>query len=131
MPSDAVELQPVRSRRQHKAVRSQLLSIASLDRRSNAKKAFDRIVAEVENDLGGPAGLTAVQRALIEAFAATSILVNDQGARVVLGEPVDVATFAQLTSTMCRLASRIGIERIARDVTPTLDQYLRAKETAS
>jgi hypothetical protein len=48
-----------------------------------------------------------------------------------LGEPVDVATFAQLTSTMCRLASRIGIERIARDVTPTLDQYLRAKETAS
>jgi hypothetical protein len=34
MPSAVGESQPIRSHRQHKAVRPQLLSIASLDRRS-------------------------------------------------------------------------------------------------
>ena len=40
-------------------------------------------------------------------------------------------TYSRLTGTLRRILRDLGLERRARDVTPTLDQYLRAKaETA-
>jgi len=44
--------------------------------------------------------------------------------RLANGEAIDVAEYAQLTSTLIRGVSRLGIERQARDVTPTLSEYL-------
>jgi hypothetical protein len=42
------------------------------------------------------------------------------------GQDIDVAAHAQLSSTLVRLASRIGINRIAKQV-PTLQEYLQTK----
>jgi len=44
--------------------------------------------------------------------------------RLVRGEPIDLQEHATLCSSLVRLGQRIGINRVARDVTPTVAQYL-------
>jgi hypothetical protein len=44
--------------------------------------------------------------------------------RLANGEPIDVAEYTQLTSTLVRVVSSLGVERTQRDVTPSLAQYL-------
>ena len=48
-------------------------------------------------------------------------------ARLVNGEAIDLTEYSQLASTLVRLAQRIGLDRRARNVTPTLAEYLDAK----
>jgi hypothetical protein len=45
--------------------------------------------------------------------------------RLANGEQIDIQEHALLCSTLTRLAQRIGIERRARDVGPTLGDLLR------
>ena len=51
----------------------------------------------------------------------------DMEAKLVGGENIDLQEYSQLSSTLVRLAQRIGIDRRARNVTPTLAEYLEAK----
>jgi len=57
-------------------------------------------------------------------FAALAVQLEALETRLANGEAIDVAEYAQLTSTLIRGVSRLGIERQARDVTPTLSEYL-------
>jgi len=124
---DVVEFKPVRARRPHRAVRPKLLNIKGLDRRTAARKAFAALVAEIEHDLGGREQLSAIEKSLIQAYAGSAILLDDLNARVVLGQEIDVGTHAQMTSALVRIASRLGLQRRQRDVTPTVEEYLRSK----
>ena len=45
--------------------------------------------------------------------------------RMVNGEAVDVATLCQLASTVVRLSSRLGLERVAKDIGPSFGDLLR------
>jgi hypothetical protein len=45
-------------------------------------------------------------------------------AALVDGKPVDIGEYATLVSTLTRVATRIGINRIARNITPTLKDYV-------
>ena len=124
---DVVDFKPVRGRRPHRSVRPKLLNIKGLDRRTAARKAFDALVAEIEHDLGGREQLSAIEKSLIQAYAGSAILLDDLNARVVLGQEIDVGTHAQVTSALVRIASRLGLQRRQRDVTPTVEEYLRSK----
>ena len=46
---------------------------------------------------------------------------------MVNGEAIDIATLCTLASTTVRLSQRLGLERRARNVTPSLCQYLAAR----
>ena len=48
--------------------------------------------------------------------------------RLANGEQIDIQEHALLCSTLTRLAQRIGIERRAKEVTPSVSEYLAAKE---
>ena len=63
---------------------------------------------------------------LIRRFASGAVLAEALEARLVKGEQIDIAEHALLSSTLVRLAQRIGINRVAWDVTPTLGDYLRS-----
>ena len=45
-------------------------------------------------------------------------------------EDVDITAHASAISTMVRIASRIGTQRVARDITPDPLEYARAHEAA-
>jgi hypothetical protein len=109
---------PNKAPRRHRRSRPQLLSRQELDRRLNAVKQFDEIVAAITADLGGSDRLSAIETRLVEAFAGSAITLDGLNARVLLGEPISLAEFAQTVSAMVRVASRLGLERRPRDCTP-------------
>jgi hypothetical protein len=99
-----------------------LLTRSSLDGRTRARKQFDAIAEGIAVDLGGSGQLSTVQRHLVEAFAGCAIVLQAINARILLGEPVDIADQASAASVLVRLATRIGLERKLPDVTPSLAQ---------
>jgi hypothetical protein len=59
--------------------------------------------------------------------AATTVQAEMLEARMVNGEAIDIATLCTLASTTVRLSQRLGLERRARNVTPSVGQYLAAR----
>jgi hypothetical protein len=100
--------------------KTRLLTRNALDGRTRARKAFDAIAEGIAQDLGGEDRLSTVQRHLVEAFAGAAVHVHDLNARLLLGEDVDITAHASAISTMVRIASRIGTQRVARDITDPL-----------
>jgi hypothetical protein len=118
-------------RASHKANKPQLLTRDRLDGRRNAVATFDKHAREIQNDLGGYEALSAVQLALVEAFVGESLVMQTMNAKIMLGQEVDLGLHALVAGAMCRLATRLGVKRQARDVTPpSLAVYLASKEEA-
>ena len=61
---------------------------------------------------------------LIRRFSAAAVLAEQLEAKLANGEEIDIAEHAQLCSSLVRLSARIGIDRRARKIVPTLDQYM-------
>jgi hypothetical protein len=122
---------PKKVRVNARRTRIQPLTRAALDGRTNAAKLYDRIVADVEADLSGPENLSTIERALVEAFAGATVTMHNLNTRLLLGEKIDLAQHAQAVSAMVRVASRLGLRRRARDISPTLSDYLTASAATS
>jgi hypothetical protein len=104
-----------------------LLTRDALDGRTKARRQFDAIAEGIAADLGGEDQLSTVQRHLVEAFAGAAIHVNDINARLLMGEQIDIIAHSTAISVMVRVASRIGVGRVPRTVTPpNLREYLDA-----
>jgi hypothetical protein len=103
-----------------------LVNRASLDQRCLATRKFDVQVAQIKSDLGGD--LSAIELALVESFCGATVMLDDMNVQVLTGKKVDVADYCQLTSTLTRVASRLGLRRKPRDVTPSLGSYLADKQ---
>jgi len=50
--------------------------------------------------------------------------------RLARGEEIDIQEHSLLVSTMVRVAQRIGIDRRAKNITPSLAEYLTPREAA-
>lgn len=118
----------VAKRRKRYQPKPQLLTRDALDGRTNAAKVFDRLVADIEADLGGHDRLSTIELALIEGFAGAALTLHNLNTRLALGEKIDLAEHATAVSAMVRVASRLGLQRRPRDVTPTLSDYLNEPE---
>jgi hypothetical protein len=89
-------------------------------RSATARRIYD-IASAIATDLGGADRLSETRLSLVRRFASLAALAEQHEANIANGEEVDVAELAHLSSTLCRLATRIGLKRIARDVTPLAD----------
>ena len=58
------------------------------------------------------------------------MLAEQLESRLANGEQIDIAEHATLSSTLVRLAQRIGIDRRAKDITPDPLTYARQREQA-
>ena len=81
------------------------------DGRTSAAKAFDRLVADIESDLGGSDRLSAIERTLVEGFAGTAVTLQHLNTQLALGQPIDLSQHAQAVSAMVRVGSRFGLQR--------------------
>jgi hypothetical protein len=100
-----------------------LLTRQSLDGRTRARKQFDSIATSIAADLGGEAQLSTIQKFLIEAFAGCAVHVSDLNVRLLLGQEVDLSKHAQACSSLVRIASRLPLGRVARQI-PSMSEYL-------
>ena len=123
MPGDTHQV-PTRSARNGRG-KLRLLSRNSLDGRTKAAQVFDRLVAAIENDLGGRDELSTIERALVEGFAGSCVVLGHLNAKLALGEDIEVAEHAQAVSAMVRVAGRLGLQRRAKPVGPTLNDLLK------
>ena len=114
-----------RKPRPSRAVKLAVLTRENLDGRTKARKTFDTIARAIAQDLGGEAALSTVQKHLVEAFAGAAISVNHLNAQLLIGAEVDICAHSQAISTLVRVASRIGLGRVAREL-PSLSEYLRS-----
>jgi hypothetical protein len=100
----------------HHRTRPQLLTRDQLDGRTNAAKAFDQLVTDIEIDLGGHDQLSAIERALVEGFAGAAVTLQHLNTQLALGQEIDLNQHAQAVSAMVRVAAKLGLQRRARDV---------------
>jgi hypothetical protein len=121
------------TRQHHNGVRRatrklRLIVPQNLDGRSTACVQFNKIVRNVTSDLGGEELLSEIERHLVVSFAGAAILQGHQVAKLLSGEQVDVDEYSAVTTSMMRSASRLGIGRRAKTVTPpTVDEYLASR----
>jgi hypothetical protein len=120
---------PTRSKAQRKVMaRSRVTNLSAVlpgvDGRTLIARRYHDISYAIFTDQGGVDQLAEARVQLIRRFAAAAVLAEQMEANLANGKPIDIAEHAQLTSSMVRVAGRIGINRRAKEIVPSLSQYL-------
>jgi len=98
--------------------------LPNVDRRSIIARRYRDIADAIMVDQAGADQCSEARKQLIRRFAAAAVLAEQLESKLANGEQIDIQEHATLSSTLVRLAQRIGIDRIPRDVTTSLDEYL-------
>jgi hypothetical protein len=98
--------------------------LPGVDGRSGVARRYRDVMDAICQDQGGKDRLAEARIQLIRRFSAAAVMAEEIEANLALGKPVNIAEHVQLTSAMVRVASRIGINRRAREIMPTLNEYL-------
>jgi hypothetical protein len=91
--------------------------LAGIDQRTATFRRYRDLIEAIVADQGGNDQCSESRKQLIRRFAACSVLAEQAEARLAAGEEIDIATHALLTSSLVRVAQRIGIDRRQRNVT--------------
>jgi hypothetical protein len=83
------------------------------------------LAASLESDLGNDP--TAGQKQLVQRAAVISAVCEDFETRFLLGEPFELPEYLVAANCLRRVLATLGLERKARDVTPSLTEYLTAR----
>jgi hypothetical protein len=101
--------------------------LPDLDGRSSAARRFRDLVSAFVADQGGLDQCSEVKLGLVRRLAAVTVAAELHEARMVNGVPVNNAELCALASTSLRLSSRLGLDRVPKDVSgPSLGDMLRA-----
>jgi hypothetical protein len=123
---------PVQSRKSHG--RSRLTNkkdlLPGVDGRTVIYRRFRDIASQVAIDQGGVNRLSEARLQLVRRFSAACVLAEQLEADLANGQEIDVERHALLCSTLTRLAQRIGIDRRAKNITPSVKDYLEHVEAA-
>ncbi|RWM57441.1 hypothetical protein [Mesorhizobium sp.] len=104
-------------------------TFVAADGRTVWAKRFRDLVSDHASDLGGSENLSQSQKALVRRAAALGIELERMEGDLAEGRPVDLDLFGRLSGHQRRILETLGIERKAKNVTPTLQQY-RAQRQA-
>jgi hypothetical protein len=95
-----------------------------VDKRSTIYRRYRDLISAILADQSGADQCSEARKQLIRRFAAASVLAEQLESRLANGEQIDIQQHATLSSTLVRLASRIGIDRRMKNIVPSLDEYL-------
>lgn len=101
--------------------------LEGVDSRSKIARRYRDILAELISDLGGdPSG---AQTAIARRASALCVACEQAEAVLAAGGKIDIGEFTTAANAMRRLLVDLGLERKARDVTPSLSRYLEQRKT--
>ena len=101
--------------------------LPDIDGRSAIARRFKDITSAVLIDQGERLSESRIQ--LVRRFAAACVMAEQMEAQLVNDEPINIQEHSLLCSTLVRIAQRIGINRVPKNVTPHLHDYLEARAT--
>jgi hypothetical protein len=99
--------------------------LPAVDGRSIVARRYRDIAAAILIDQGGLDQCSESGLQLIRRFAACCCLAEELESKLANGQEISVERHALLCSTLTRLASKLGLERRAKDISPTLSDYFR------
>jgi hypothetical protein len=91
--------------------------LPNVDGRSAVARRYRDISAAILSDQGGESVCSETRQQLIRRFSAAAVIAEQMEAALANGKDIDVPAHCQLTSTMVRVAHRIGVDRIPKDIT--------------
>jgi hypothetical protein len=97
------------------------------DKRGPVARRFRDLVALVTSDLGGPTELSEAQRQIIRRIASLAVWCESQEGRMADGDEININEFQRTSNSLRRLCESIGLQRRAKDVTPSLNEYMASK----
>lgn len=134
MPATATEKRQkngnagTRAKQKSRAVRRVGLTLDSIDGRTFAGRRFSGVYAAIVSDLGGEDHLSEGQKQLAWRAARLAIECEMMDAAAIKSgtpmAPETLQSYGQLVDRFGRAMERLGLERRARDVTPSLSSYL-------
>lgn len=98
--------------------------LPGIDGRSIVARRYRDIAGAILVDQGGIDQCSESRKQLIRRFAAAAVLAEQMEAKLARGEEIDISEHALLCSTLIRVGQRIGIDRVPKDVSPSLADYL-------
>lgn len=101
--------------------------IAGVDQRSPWVRRCKDIIASHLSDLGGADYCSAAERSIIRRASVMTVELERMETQFALAgeasaEALDV--YARISSNLRRMLEAVGLKRVARNVTPSLDEYL-------
>ena len=99
--------------------------LPDIDCRSLVARRYRDIASAVLADQSGADQCSEARKQLIRRFAAAAVLAEQMESRLANGEEINIAEHATLSSTLVRLAQRIGIDRVSKDIGPSLGDLMR------
>src|ERR1700694_825208 len=94
----------------------------NVDGRSAIARRYRDVLNELISDLGGdPSG---AQSAIARRAAALCVVCEQAEAEMVAGGVLDLGEFTTAANSLRRLLADLGLERRAKDITPSLEKYL-------
>jgi len=98
-----------------------------LDRRSVEFKRYDTLRIVLINDKGGEAFVTIAEAQIIDRAAFVGMQLEMMQVNALAGNEINLDAYQRASNTQRRLLESIGLERRAKDITPTLEEHLRRK----
>jgi hypothetical protein len=118
-PAEATE------RRPHSAVTSGRKLLLQGDVHSIWARRYRDVIACLTNDLGGRGMIGEAKASLIRDCAALEVVLEKMRGHMSAGQNVDAEAYARIAAHRRRLLETLGLERVARNVTPpTLEHFL-------
>jgi hypothetical protein len=108
-----------RDRKSHgrsRLTNARALLLDQVDGRSALYRRYRDVANAILADQGGIEQCSESRKHLIRRFAAAAVLAEQMETNIVNGEPVNIAEFAQLSSTLVRITNHLGLERIPKIV---------------
>jgi hypothetical protein len=116
----------------HPSARSRVTNgkdlLPDTDQRSREYRRFRDVFHQIVADLGGPEQLSEGQRQLARRCALLSAECEKLEAMSVRGETINLEVYGALTDRLGRALQRLGLKRVARDITPSLGTLLSHDE---
>jgi hypothetical protein len=106
-----------------------LKTLDQLDLRCVAAKKVRQLVLTWENELGGADNTTESLRQLIQRAALLSVLIESSEAEWLAGGTLAEQTYFTAVNSLRRILTTLGLDRRARDVTPTLADIIEQAAT--
>jgi hypothetical protein len=99
--------------------------LEGVDGRSTAARRYRDVLEELIRDMGGdPSG---AQSAIARRAAALCVVCEQAEAEMIAGGVLDLGEFTTAANSLRRLLSDLGLERRAKDITPSLASYISAR----
>jgi hypothetical protein len=120
--SDASSTIAVPKRQARSRVGNGTVVLDGVDGRSTRVRRYREILAQLISDLGGDP--SEAQTIIARRASELAVWCELRAQAMASGEEINIGEFTTATNALRRLLTDLGLERRARDVTPSLEQYL-------